>query len=215
MNEKNTKELVRKYPELYRDVGCDPRTTCMAWGFECGDGWNGLLDALSAVITCHEQSERKWRALNRPSFRSRFNDMLFRISVWGQRSRLVHVRNENGSLRPEEPRPTRASQVKEKFGTLRFYTSGHDDYVDGAIAVAEAMSAITCERCGAPGVINEKGWLRCLCPRCREDKAEPDSLKTVRMPYSFFSHEGHGDIIESLNRMGYRVVKTYPEEGRA
>ena len=31
-------------------------------------------------------------------------------------------------------------QVKEKFGSLRFYVTYHDDYVRGAIAMAENLS---------------------------------------------------------------------------
>ena len=44
-----------------------------------------------------------------------------------------------------------AVQIKEKFGTLRFYTSGGNDQIYGMIRMAESMSAVTCEQCGAPG----------------------------------------------------------------
>ena len=44
-----------------------------------------------------------------------------------------------------------ADQVKEKFGTLRFYYTGGDDRIDGMVRMAESMSAVTCETCGAPG----------------------------------------------------------------
>ena len=57
----------------------------------------------------------------------------------------------------------RVSQVKEKFGTLRFYYSGGDDYISGLVSMAESMSAATCEECGKPGRTNSGGWLRTLC----------------------------------------------------
>lgn len=38
MNKENTEKLVQAFPKLYRSVGGDPHATCMAWGFECGDG---------------------------------------------------------------------------------------------------------------------------------------------------------------------------------
>ena len=44
------KNLVEKYPDLYKDYGGDPKTTCMAWGFECGDGWYDLIDELSFLV---------------------------------------------------------------------------------------------------------------------------------------------------------------------
>jgi hypothetical protein len=56
-----------------------------------------------------------------------------------------------------------ASQVKEKFGTLRFYTNGCSETQDGGIDFAEHMSAITCEICGKPGTLNDIGWIACRC----------------------------------------------------
>jgi hypothetical protein len=54
-------------------------------------------------------------------------------------------------------------QVKEKFGTLRFYYRGGDDYISGLVAMAESMSGVTCEECGAPGEANSGGWIRTRC----------------------------------------------------
>ena len=56
-----------------------------------------------------------------------------------------------------------ASQVKEKFGTLRFYGNGGDDKTDNFIWFAEAMSSIICETCGAPGKIRGRGWIYTAC----------------------------------------------------
>lgn len=44
-----------------------------------------------------------------------------------------------------------AVQIKEKFGTLRFYKSGGDEVCNMIIAEAEAKSAKTCGTCGEPG----------------------------------------------------------------
>ncbi len=35
--------LVRDFPVLCQGVGGDMRQTCMAWGFDCGDGWEPLI----------------------------------------------------------------------------------------------------------------------------------------------------------------------------
>ena len=56
-----------------------------------------------------------------------------------------------------------ATQVKEKYGTLRFYHTGGDDYIAGIVAMAEYMSEVTCETCGAPGKLRDTGWMRTLC----------------------------------------------------
>jgi len=62
----------------------------------------------------------------------------------------------------------RATQVKEKYGTLRLYWSGRlspdaRDRVEEAIDLAEARSATTCEICGEPGRLHGGGWLTTRC----------------------------------------------------
>jgi len=59
--------------------------------------------------------------------------------------------------------PVVIAQVKEKFGTLRFYYDGGDDIIDGMVRMAESMSEITCEQCGNLGKPREGGWIKVLC----------------------------------------------------
>jgi hypothetical protein len=54
-------------------------------------------------------------------------------------------------------------QVKEKFGTLRFYYTGGDDEISGMVRMAESMSSVTCEQCGKPGKQVGGGWITTLC----------------------------------------------------
>ena len=66
-----------------------------------------------------------------------------------------------------------AVQVKEKFGTLRFYGSGgppDSDLFFGAIEFAEFLSSKICEYCGKEGKLRGKGWLYTLCDKCWEEK---------------------------------------------
>lgn len=63
---------------------------------------------------------------------------------------------------------TYATQVKEKFGTLRFYMSGGNDFIDGAIDMAETHSAHICEICGKSGSLEKnRGWWKTLCEEHR------------------------------------------------
>ena len=57
----------------------------------------------------------------------------------------------------------RAMQVKEKYGTLRFYMTTETAEMSAWIEEAEAESARTCERCGAPGRLRGMGWLYTAC----------------------------------------------------
>ena len=56
----------------------------------------------------------------------------------------------------------RVLQVKEKFGSLRFYYGGGDDTgeIEAAIMEAEDSSFVTCDVCGAPHGNHSKERLR-------------------------------------------------------
>ena len=63
-----------------------------------------------------------------------------------------------------------ATQIKEKFGTLSFYTSVYGSnsiehsIIDNIIDAAEIKSAHTCEVTGKDGTICKRGgWYRTLC----------------------------------------------------
>ena len=70
------------------------------------------------------------------------------------------------------------SQVKEKFGGLRYYASPGDVDEQTAAAFydlireAEAKSFEVCERCGQAGRLSSRaqqgGWYKTLCPACAE-----------------------------------------------
>lgn len=57
----------------------------------------------------------------------------------------------------------RLSQVKEKFGGLRFYVETSNDAIFNRILLAEEESLRTCEVCGSPGKQRDGGWIRTLC----------------------------------------------------
>lgn len=120
MNKKNTEHLARNYPSLYRDLGANPRQSCMAFGLEVGDGWFKIIDELSAKLN---------------------------------------------------PLGVVASQVKEKYGTLRFYTYNNTDEAFNYIDDAEALTEVTCELCGEPGTMSDKGWVKVRCEECKDKYA--------------------------------------------
>lgn len=64
----------------------------------------------------------------------------------------------------------KASQVKEKFGTLRFYMTTSTDEMDRLIDQAESESAKTCENCGNKGKTRSyRGWWLTNCQKCYEE----------------------------------------------
>ena len=60
-----------------------------------------------------------------------------------------------------------AKQVKEKFGSLRFYVNYYDKEVDDLIRDAAYQASITCEQCGNPGTMkNNEGFIQVSCDGC-------------------------------------------------
>lgn len=62
-------------------------------------------------------------------------------------------------------------QIKEKFGGLRFYTSGaNNNSIYDLIDKAEQQSYKVCENCGSTeNVTSEGSWIKTLCKKCRKE----------------------------------------------
>ena len=96
----------------------------------------------------------------------------------------IDWRNRKNELNPNQPIVPQVTvdQVKEKFGTLRFYYTGGDDYIDGLVSMAESMSGVTCEECGNPGSTLGRGWLTTLCEKHAEERGiykDDDNEKSI------------------------------------
>ena len=75
---------------------------------------------------------------------------------------------EKGYAQYKQVTQVTLDQVKEKFGTLRFYYTGGDDIIDGMVRMAESMSGVMCEECSAPAKTHGPGWIRTICTPCEE-----------------------------------------------
>lgn len=181
-------KLYDKYPEIFVQKDQSMRQTCMCWGIEVGNGWYNILDALCANIMGHAMNQRKDIEMYRRFRDGKELQMIFGIRAKAQgiasarawfKSFLPYLKDQRT---PQEIVPCiQAVQVKEKFGSLRFYTDTSDDYVEGLISMADSMSARTCEICGKPGhVLNHGGWLSARCEGCTEKRVW--EVKTPEVP---------------------------------
>lgn len=152
----------------------------MQFGFECGDGWYWILDKLMGTIQFHIEQENhnrdrepkiKW--LDKLSWKLRIKTsakqkLLRKIGEW---------------LWSKQPRGVphmdfRVTQIKEKFGGLRFYYNGGDKFIDGAVSLSETMSYHTCEICGTTEHVGQtSGWVYTICYKCREKNPKIKNLK--------------------------------------
>lgn len=63
----------------------------------------------------------------------------------------------------------KAVQVKEKYGTLRFYVDQGDDHIYDLISYYSQRSRTTCETCGSIGKMRGNGWLYVSCEQHLRD----------------------------------------------
>lgn len=154
MKDELQNQLVEKYPKIFQVSEERRLLPFPMFGIECGNGWYEILNALCFQIQQHID--------------------------WANSQRQRLLENNPHNLRiPNEVPQVVVEQVKEKFGTLRFYVQGGDNYTEGMIRMAEAMSAVTCEVCGDRGQMRGRGWYYTACDRHTK---EYDLLENVEDP---------------------------------
>ena len=89
-----------------------------------------------------------------------------------------------------------AEQVKEKFGTLRFYTQGGDDLTSGMIWFAESMSGRICETCGNPGTRKGGGWIKTICKPCEDAREKEQEERLAKHKALTEKPKEHANAIE-------------------
>ena len=145
-------ELAKRWPDLYQKADVD------YFGVEIG--WTGIIDTLCNLISLKvEGAKRRLKyALENPE-----------LSLDSEHIRKLE--REVAAALEELPIIT---QVKEKFGGLRFYVSDATDEVHNYIEFAESMSFRVCEMCGAPGEPRSDGWTKTLCDRHHRERFNKD-----------------------------------------
>jgi hypothetical protein len=168
----------------------------MCWGLEVGDGWYEIIDTLCEVLT---------------------NTYSTSIEVDEEDGKRLGIEpynhgGENSYYFSVEPPQVIATQVKEKFGTLRFYhrveygekitylleTNKYPElvkvvdryyaFVDGIIHFAEIASGRTCEETGQPGELHASGgtrggWLKTVSRQyAKTELADRDYIPYADVP---------------------------------
>lgn len=154
--------------------------TPIQFGFECGNGWYTILDELMGEIQNHIENvnrnrkyEFKYKWMWNLSYKLRI-----RTSAKQKNLRAIGEWIYEKAPRVNKPDMTiNISQIKEKFGGLCFYISGGDNYIDGLISMAEAMSYQTCEICGSTKNVGKtEGWITVMCEDCYNNHRNKDRL---------------------------------------
>jgi hypothetical protein len=145
--------IIEKYPLIFSQP-CD---------IGINDGWFDIIDML-----CNNIQHRIDNAVMQRKYAIEWNKDVnnpdFEWTKFGEREeRKV----------PELVEQVVAKQIKEKFGTLRFYYDGGDDYIRGLEAMAASMTSRICEQCGCPGTsrsTKKQRWVLVLCDKHAEEQ---------------------------------------------
>ena len=184
--------LCKKYPKIFKDRNKPMTETCMCWGFDIPDSYFYLIDNLCYKIQSHIdnpslmqddsfKSKLKyfwnktiWNHIIYPISAKFFTPKDFKSPKWKIHNWLY---NHFGFIIPyispkNPPYQVVAQQVKSKFGGLRFYYSGGDDYIRGLVDLAESLSYHICEECGKMDetVGHTQGWIITLCKEHSNEK---------------------------------------------
>lgn len=157
MREELDSKLVSDFHLIFKNRNGSIMETCMAWGFECGDGWEPLIRNTCKVIQHHIDQRNE-------------------NNEWRKKYNLEHNVNKFNVF--DEIQQVTADQIKEKYAGLRFYYSGGDDFIQGVVALAENMSYTICETCSKPGKVRGKGWYYTACDEHTRE-VDKEELKNV------------------------------------
>ena len=130
------------------------------------DGWFDIIDMLCANIQNRIDNIVMQRG-HAIEWNKDVNDPEY---DWSDKSSFI--KREERAV-PELVEQVVAKQIKEKFGTLRFYYGGGDEYIRGLDSMAASMSSVTCEVCGNPGKsrsTEKQRWVLVLCDKHAEEQ---------------------------------------------
>lgn len=164
MRKELDEKLCKDYPEIFKDRHSDAQHSAMCFGFEVDDGWYDMIDFLCSQIMAPVREAEQYVKFVRNQLQKKpedrdelhkktYNEFLLQSSE-------QHLKNlvENIPV---------ATQVKEKFGGLRFYVANGTEKHHALIHVIEKLSYRVCEECGSMEgtMLYPIGWHRTLCPK--------------------------------------------------
>lgn len=172
MREELDSALCEKYPLIFKNRYGDMRETCMCWGFSCGDGWYTIIDKLCEELY-HKYTQACWNYERARSIEGSY------VKNWNKEKQemesvlvdSIYVERRRLEMAQAASEVPVASQVKEKFGTLRFYVEKATPEQYDIISFVESLSSRVCEECGdtATAKTRSGGWIRTLCDSCEDE----------------------------------------------
>lgn len=144
------------------------------FGFECGDGWEASirktaekLEPLIAIAILETALPNFLHKIT-PKF------LIKTLAKIAPDALLLFISQEYGYFR--------TAQLKEKFGTGRWYLSCGTEEMHDLVEAWELETDTICETCGKPGELRGHGWLYTACWD-HTKLQDRDSLEIVEKAY--------------------------------
>jgi hypothetical protein len=144
-----TEDIIAKYPKIFVDYEGNPGR-CNWYGVPYG--WLSIVDDLCGAI----QNYIDYRVI------------LIDNPEYVEGSTYDEDDSTTWKFSRTSPNQVTCTQMKEKFGGLRFYENDGDKQVDGMISMAEYLCSNTCQDCGSREDVGvtTSGWISVICKSC-------------------------------------------------
>lgn len=148
--------------------------------------------------------KKKFPELYPSDFSFECNDGWFRILLWLSRYLEMYVTQQNdmAKVNPQYYQPVKpivARQIKQKFGTLRFYCEGGNEHTKTIINYTEFISGYVCEETGNTDDIgyNKTGFVQVLHKDLAKNKkdfnfVDDEELRTILKTYDQKTNDQRG-----------------------
>jgi len=151
-------KLIKKYPNLFRDVEKSPRETCMCWGICFDDGWYDLFDELLGKLDKYDcvvldQVKEKFGMMTVYYHLDDTYDIGILRRIFYA---ILHIPIEI------------ERRVFKKYRIWRWASKGEVYNVIQDLTIEYGTRSYKiCEMCGSPGKTTDSGWVKVLCDKCR------------------------------------------------
>jgi hypothetical protein len=171
MIKKNYKELIDRFPEIFSHAEGSQEPFAL-FGFECDTGWYNIIEGACSVLyrscrSCKQEVdflEKNLKNIDAYVARQKSYRPDKNISDDEIKDKLnTDYKNALEALEKTKQALPKVVQIKEKFGTLRFYIDNGNETSFAITSYAEHMSETTCEKCGNVGRTYTIGWHKTLC----------------------------------------------------
>ena len=182
MKKELEQKLFENHPLIFFRRNNPIKNSLMGASISVGDGWFDLIN-----ILCYQLTDNYRRAKNDYEFYLKFQTRSSEIDILNEKRQInpddpnvknkifyspIHVEKARLAMQNALDNTPVALQVKEKFGTLRFYTDRNTPVSYALINMAESLSSTICEVCGdkALETSEHNGWIHTLCAKHHNHK---------------------------------------------